>query len=96
MQTEKDVKEINSAPVHSVLCAQGAPRENVWYYLNNPTRINTEFASSCSCTNKYIQNDVQIPILESILEKTVGYVLSENKQLRNKSDVHHYIGCIVC
>ncbi len=32
-------KKLNSAPVHSVLCAQGTPRENVWYYLNNPTRL---------------------------------------------------------
>ncbi len=58
-------------------------------------RLNTEFASSFSCTDKYIQNYVKIPILESILKNTVGYVLSESKQLRKKSDVHHYIGCIV-
>ncbi len=28
-------------------------------------------------------------------KKTVGYVLSESKQWRNKSGVYHYIGCIV-
>ncbi len=58
-------------------------------------RLNTEFDSSCSCTDKYIQNYVKIPVLESILEKPVGYVLSEIKPLRKKLDVHHYIGCIV-
>ncbi len=46
------------------------------------------------CTDKYMQNYVKIPILESILDKTVGNVLHESKQLRNKSDVHHYTGCI--
>ncbi len=74
MQTEKDVKEPNSAPVRGVLCAQGVSK-----------CINTEFAFSCSCTDKYIHNYVKIPILESILEKTVNYVLSESKQLRNNS-----------
>ncbi len=44
-----------------------------------------KFASSRSCTDKHIQNYVKIPILESILEKTVGYVLSESKHLRKKS-----------
>ncbi len=57
--------------------------------------LNTEYASSCSCTEKYIQNYVKIPVLESILKKTVGYVLSESQQLRKKSDVYHYNGCIV-
>ncbi len=79
MQTEKDVKEPNSAPARSVLCAQGAGRER---RVSN--RLNTEFASSCSCTKKYIQNDVNIPILESILYKTGDYVF----QLRKKLDVH--------
>ncbi len=41
---------------------------------------------------RQIQNDVKIPVLESILEKAVGY---GNNQLRQKSDVSHYIGCIV-
>ncbi len=68
IQTEKDVKEPNSAPPRGVLCTQGACRE---------TCLNTEFDSSCSCTDKYIQNYVKIPILESFLEKkTVGYVSS--------------------
>ncbi len=76
MQTEKDVKEPNSAPARGVLCAQGARRE---------TRLKAlEHRISCSCTDKYIQNYVKIPVLESILEKTVGYVLSESKQLRNR------------
>ncbi len=54
-------------------------------------RLNPELSSSCSCTEKYIQNYVKIPVLESILKKTVGYVLSESNQLRKKSDVRHYI-----
>ncbi len=48
-----------------------------------------------ACTDKYIQNYVKIAVLESILENTVGYVLSKIKQLRIKLDVHHYIGCFV-
>ncbi len=51
--------------------------------------------NSWSCTDKYKQNDVKIPVLESILEKTVGYVLSESNQLRKKLNVHHYTGCII-
>ncbi len=61
MQTEKDVKEPNSAPVRGVLCAQGISK-----------CINTEFAFSCSCTDKYIHNYVKIPILKSILEKKLS------------------------
>ncbi len=79
LQTEKDVKEPNLAPARGVICAQGVRRETC------SKRINTKFASSRSCTDKYIQNYVKIPILESILEKTVGYVLSESKHLRKKS-----------
>ncbi len=44
---------------------------------------------------RHTQNYVKIPILESILEITVSYVLRESNQLRQKLDVHHYIGCIV-
>ncbi len=44
---------------------------------------------------KYIQNYAEIPVLASIFEKTVGYVLSERKQFGKKLDVYHYIGCIV-
>ncbi len=54
-------------------------------------RLNPELTSSCSCTEKYIQNYVKIPVLKSILKKTVGYVLSKSNQLRKKSDVRHYI-----
>ncbi len=74
----------------AVFCAHRAHAER-----RVSKRLNTEFASSCSYTEKYIQNYVKISVLESILEKTVGYVLRESKQLRKKSDVHHYIGCIV-
>ncbi len=66
-QKEKDVKEPNSAPARGVLCAQGTRRDSV----SKP--LNTEYASSCSCTEKYIQNYVKIPVLESILKKTVGF-----------------------
>ncbi len=44
---------------------------------------------------RHIQDYVKIPVLESILEKPVGYVLSQSNQLRKKLDVHHYTGCIV-
>ncbi len=44
---------------------------------------------------KRIQKYVQIPILESILKIAVGYDVRESEQLRKKSDVHHYIECIV-
>ncbi len=74
---------------HAVFCAHRADIER-----RVSISLNTEFASSCSCTDKYMQNYVKIYILESILDKTVGNVLSESKQLRNKSDVHHYTGCI--
>ncbi len=37
-------------------------------------RLNTEFASSCSYTNKYIQKHVKIPVLESILEKKLSVI----------------------
>ncbi len=33
--------------------------------------------------------------MESILENTVSYVLSESKQFCKKLDVYHYIGCFV-
>ncbi len=48
-------------------------------------RLNTEFASSCSCTDyKYIQNYVKTRLAECP-RKTVGYVLSESKQFeRNR------------
>ncbi len=47
MQTEKDVKEPNSAPARGVLWERRI--SNRW---------NTEFAYSCSCTDKYIQHYV--------------------------------------
>ncbi len=77
MQTEQDVKEPDSALVRGVLCAQGPRRER-----RVSKRLNAKFASSCSCTDKYIQNYVKKSW--SILEKTVGYVLSESKQLINR------------
>ncbi len=88
MQTEQDVKEPDSALVHGVLCAQGPRRE---------TRLKAFEHQICLFLLLYrqIQTKLCQKILESILEKTVGYVLSESKQLINKLDVHHYIGCIV-
>ncbi len=89
MQTEKDVKE----PIQhqrAVFCAhrQGACRETCLKSLERRICI-------FLLLYQHIQNYVKIPVLESILEKTVGYVLSESNQLRKKLDVHHYIGCIV-
>ncbi len=88
MQTEKDAKEPNSALACNVLCTEGARRETclkslehrIWIFL---------------LLFRHIKNDVKIPVLDSILEKTVGYVLIESNQLRQKLDVYHYIGCIV-
>ncbi len=87
-QTEKDVKESNSAPAHSVLCTQGARRETCLQSLEHRICL-------FLLLYRHIQDYVKIPVLESILEKTVGYVLSQSNQLRMKLDVHHYIGCIV-
>ncbi len=63
MQTEKDVKEPNSAPARGVLCAQGARRDasqSAWT-PNLPLALVP--------TNTLFQNDVKIPVLESILKK---------------------------
>ncbi len=76
MQTEKYVKESNSAPARGE-ASQSASTPNSLLLALVPT------------------NTYKIPILESILEKTLGYVLRESNQLRKKSDVHHYIGSIV-
>ncbi len=46
-----------------------------WAERRVSKRINAEFVSSCSCTNKYIQSYVKILVLESILKNTVCYVL---------------------
>ncbi len=46
-----------------------------WAERHVSKRINAEFVSSCSCTNKYIQSYVKILVLESILKNTVCYVL---------------------
>ncbi len=84
MQTEKDVKEPNSAPAHSVLCAQGTCRETC--LKSREHRI---------CLFLLLYRQIQNDVLESILKKTVSYVLSESNQLRQKLDVHHYFVCIV-
>ncbi len=63
MQTEKDVKEPNSASARGVLCAQGARRDasqSAWT-PNLPLALVP--------TNTLFQNDVKIPVLESILKK---------------------------
>ncbi len=75
---------------HAVFCAHKVHAEG---RVSN--RLNTELASSCSCTDKYIQIYVKIPVLESILGNTVSYVLSESKQFCKKLDVHRFIGCFV-
>ncbi len=89
MQTEKGVKEPNSAPVRGVLCAQGTHRE---------TQLKAHQHWFCLFLLLYRHMHTKwckISILESILEKTVGYVLSESKQFSKKVDMHHYIGYMV-
>ncbi len=76
LQTQKHVKEHNSAPVRVVLCAR---RETCLKSLLNLPLL------ALVPTNTY-QNDVKKPVLESILEKTVGHVLSESNLLREKLD----------
>ncbi len=95
MQTEKDVKEPNSAPARGVLWAQGACRETklkalkhrICLFLLLYRQIHTKI-------NKYkIMSKYSSWRVSS--KKPVGYVLSESKHLRKKLDVHHYTGCIV-
>ncbi len=66
-----------------VLCAQGARKEMHLKVLEHRIWL------------VLLTNTFKIPVLESILEKTVGYVLSESKEFSKKLYVHYYIGCIV-
>ncbi len=62
MQTKKDVREPNSAPAQSVLCAQGGRREMRLKVLRHRIRL-------FLLLHKHIHNYVKILVLESILEK---------------------------
>ncbi len=79
IQTEKDAKEPNSAPVRGVLCAQDA-------------RMRDASQSSPVLHHRIC---LFLLLYRHILKQTVGYVLSQSNQLRKKLYVHHYIGCIV-
>ncbi len=88
MQTEKYVKKSNSAPARGFLCTQGGRRE---------TRLNKLKHRICLLLLLYRQIHAkwcQNTHLGEYPRQTVGNVLRESKQLRNKSDVHHYTGCI--
>ncbi len=65
MQTEKYVKESNSAPARGE-ASQSASTPNSLLLALVPT------------------NTYKIPVLESILEKTLGYVLRESSWERNR------------
>ncbi len=76
-QTEKVVKEPNSALARALIC--GTHRAHTERHVSN--RLNNEFASYCSCTDIYKMMS-KYPSWRVSLKKTVGYVLSKSNQLR--------------